>query len=565
MGHWFHALTGWVSGVSFGAGGGASTMPDEAEASSESVLRVNGITIFPARHRVEVDGCDVELTGMELRILLHLARRPGIVFSRDEIATTLNERRHAVTEAGIAKRVQLLRRKLGVPGEGEALEAVRGVGYVLRPRMQRRAEMAGIAPPAIGWFSRWRDRLTGWKPAALTAAFGGVVLLVAIATVDPPALFGGGSGVQLLGTLRLPAMTIDPSNVMQTLDGSLVDTMPAGFGSGIDYTGSGERYIAVVDRGPDDLPNGFRARYYELTIHVEGRGAGAVRVEVGRPVFLEDEAGRPLRGDVSRIHHAQPDSSADPRFDAEAIRVSPDGLRWIAEEYGPSLAAFDAAGRRVRAMTVPEPFRVRRRHADPLRERVGNSVGRLPNRGFESLAISADGRTLTTATQSQLIQDGGEAGRFLRLLSIDTTDGSATQFVYPLEEPGHGVSELLACGEGRFLVIERDFEFGRHARFKRIYLIQTATATDVSDAASLPASELPTTIQPVTKRLVLDMMSRRFGLNDSRIPEQIEGMCFGPDLSDGRRLLLVTSDSGFGTEAVTWFYAFAIDPGRLVN
>jgi hypothetical protein len=40
-------------------------------------------------------------------------------------------------------------------------------------------------------------------------------------------------------------------------------------------------------------------------------------------------------------------------------------------------------------------------------------------------------------------------------------------------------------------------------------------------------------------------------------------MAFGPDLPDGRKLLLVTSDNDFQAKVPTWIYAFAIDPADL--
>ena len=45
--------------------------------------------------------------------------------------------------------------------------------------------------------------------------------------------------------------------------------------------------------------------------------------------------------------------------------------------------------------------------------------------------------------------------------------------------------------------------------------------------------------------------------------EKIEGVTFGPDLADGRRLLLVTSDNDLAPAADSLIYAFAIDPALL--
>ena len=77
---------------------------------SEAVIQVRNIVIHPGRHAVLVDGQPVDLSATEFRVLLVLARRPGWVFTREQILG--------------------LRRRLGAAGE--AIETVRGVGYRLK-------------------------------------------------------------------------------------------------------------------------------------------------------------------------------------------------------------------------------------------------------------------------------------------------------------------------------------------------------------------------------------------------------------------------------------------------
>ena len=68
---------------------------------------------------------------------------------------------------------------------------------------------------------------------------------------------------------------------------------------------------------------------------------------------------------------------------------------------------------------------------------------------------------------------------------------------------------------------------------------------DVSAAGTtagngLPLMGLPPGTKPVAKRLFLDFLDPKFGLAGSDFPEKIEGLTWGPDLPDGRRLLVVT-------------------------
>jgi hypothetical protein len=67
----------------------------------------------------------------------------------------------------------------------------------------------------------------------------------------------------------------------------------------------------------------------------------------------------------------------------------------------------------------------------------------------------------------------------------------------------------------------------------------------------------------VAKSELFDLLDPRFHLADERFPEKIEGLAFGPDLPDGRRLLLVTTDNDLRADVESWIWAFAIERQRL--
>jgi hypothetical protein len=72
---------------------------------------------------------------------------------------------------------------------------------------------------------------------------------------------------------------------------------------------------------------------------------------------------------------------------------------------------------------------------------------------------------------------------------------------------------------------------------------------------------LPGSFTPVSKRLLLD-------LNDLGITlDNVEGLTFGPQLSDGRQSLILVSDNNFSTTQFTQFLAFGVtfvpEPGAL--
>lgn len=100
--------------------------PEDAEAS----LQIHNIVIHPGRHAVMVDNELVELSATEFRLLYFMARKPGWVFSREQILDALHGDNYAVTARAVDVQIVGLRRRLG--SAGKHIETVRGVGYRLK-------------------------------------------------------------------------------------------------------------------------------------------------------------------------------------------------------------------------------------------------------------------------------------------------------------------------------------------------------------------------------------------------------------------------------------------------
>jgi DNA-binding response OmpR family regulator len=99
--------------------------PDQRRA-----VALAGIEIDPARHRVRVDGHDVELTAQEFELLYLLASHPGIVFSRDALLRKIWGTDTFVTDRSADALVKRLRRKIERdPAEPQYVRTVWGVGY----------------------------------------------------------------------------------------------------------------------------------------------------------------------------------------------------------------------------------------------------------------------------------------------------------------------------------------------------------------------------------------------------------------------------------------------------
>jgi two-component system phosphate regulon response regulator PhoB len=96
----------------------------------QAPLKVHEISIDPGRREVRIKDRPVVLTFTEFNILLALARRPGMVFSRYQIVDAIHGDDYLVTDRAVDVQIVSLRRKLG--SCGQYIETVRGVGYRLR-------------------------------------------------------------------------------------------------------------------------------------------------------------------------------------------------------------------------------------------------------------------------------------------------------------------------------------------------------------------------------------------------------------------------------------------------
>lgn len=91
------------------------------------VIKTENITINPGMYEVTVDGQPVRLTPTEFGILQLLAKRPGWVFSRQQIIDHVRGYDYLVTPRTVDVQMFSLRKKLG--DSGKKIETVHGIGY----------------------------------------------------------------------------------------------------------------------------------------------------------------------------------------------------------------------------------------------------------------------------------------------------------------------------------------------------------------------------------------------------------------------------------------------------
>lgn len=98
-----------------------------AELPQEEIIEASGIEMNISRRTVIANGEEIALTFKEFELLAYLMRNKGLVLSRDRILQTVWDYSFEGESRTVDMHVKLLRQKL--PGQGEVIQTVRGVGY----------------------------------------------------------------------------------------------------------------------------------------------------------------------------------------------------------------------------------------------------------------------------------------------------------------------------------------------------------------------------------------------------------------------------------------------------
>ncbi|MBF0544020.1 MAG: response regulator [Candidatus Riflebacteria bacterium] len=94
---------------------------------SNNLTKIHEISIDSNRFAAQVNEIPVELSLTEFKLLSFLARRPGWVFTRNQIISAVRGDDCAVTDRSVDVHIVSLRKKLG--SAGKYIESIRGVGY----------------------------------------------------------------------------------------------------------------------------------------------------------------------------------------------------------------------------------------------------------------------------------------------------------------------------------------------------------------------------------------------------------------------------------------------------
>lgn len=333
--------------------------------------------------------------------------------------------------------------------------------------------------------------------------------------------FAAGWSAELIDTIDLADAREDAESLSVLPEGT-----PFGGISGLDHI-SGDRYLALSDDRATEGP----ARAYTLTLPRNDAG-GTGDAVISDPVLLTNHLGLPY---------------APGTVDPESIRVLSDGhLLWTSEGKAdaglpPAITLATAEGRAERSFSIPEHHRPRPGH------------GVRDNLAYEGLTISADGTRATVLAEGPLEQDPDEPGAArTRMTEYDFATGEPVrEFAYPLDAPpegadSRGATEVIAAGEGLFLVLERSYIEGR-GNAAALHLVDVRGADDVLGTPALDGTE-----RPVAKRPLLEL-----GPGGGAV-DNVESLAWGPVLSDGRRTLLIASDDNFSDNQRSLVHTVAV-------
>jgi two-component system alkaline phosphatase synthesis response regulator PhoP len=122
--------------------GGASIDADLERDPDRLRVELGAVVVDPDRHEVWIDGVAERFTRTELRLLYVLVRKPGRVYTREQLVERVMGENAWITDRTIDVHVRAIRQKLGA--HADLIETIRGVGY--RSRDVTAAAPATAAP-----------------------------------------------------------------------------------------------------------------------------------------------------------------------------------------------------------------------------------------------------------------------------------------------------------------------------------------------------------------------------------------------------------------------------------
>lgn len=308
----------------------------------------------------------------------------------------------------------------------------------------------------------------------------------------------------------------------------------------------------------DDPSTKGSARFYTAKIAINEKGIDSIQI-IGVTALLNPQG--IFFADITkdRFHSADVEAM---RYDAtrDELIWSSEGQRFIRdgkqELQDPVIIIMNRNGHYKDSFALPENMHIQAEEKGPRHNGV-----------FEGISFDENYSHVYVSVEEPIYEDGPRAGggdstAWIRILKYNRKlKHSVAQYAYqidpipyPANPPGaykvNGVSDILLLASDKFIVVERGYSTGRIPSDIRVYLADAKDAEDIS-SASLQSNPVK---NPITKKLLLDMN------NLNRHIDNIEGVTFGPTLSNGHRSLIFVADDNFAKHQKSQFILFEVLP-----
>ncbi|MFV8342293.1 esterase-like activity of phytase family protein [Flavobacterium sp. XS2P39] len=321
--------------------------------------------------------------------------------------------------------------------------------------------------------------------------------------------------------------------------------------SGIDYYAKEDLYYLICD----DRSIVNDSRFYTAKIRLIKNKLESINFQT--VTTLKDENGKNFGNWTT-----SPNTSADPediRFNPKTNTLvwSSEGARLVTADklilQNPTINSMDLKGNFIDKAKLPENLQMQKQEKGPRN-----------NGTLEGITFDTKYKNIYANIEEPLFEDGSAAnttkGAFIRLYQFNAkTKKNTAQYGYQLDpiafEPNpkdafaiNGVSAIQHYGKNKLLVVERSYSTGRQACTIKIFLCDLKKATNVKNYTSLKNQNFVF----AAKKLILNMDDLGIFIDN------IEGLTFGPKLSNGNPSLIFISDNNFSELQKTQVLVFEV-------
>ncbi|MBL0881942.1 MAG: esterase-like activity of phytase family protein [Chitinophagaceae bacterium] len=324
--------------------------------------------------------------------------------------------------------------------------------------------------------------------------------------------------------------------------------------SGIDFDSVQQIFYTISDDRSALQP----ARFYSMKILFSDNKIDTVLFQ--QAITLQQPNGQPY-----------PSSKENPQQtpDPEAIRYNPikKQLVWTSEGErivtakdtviaDPSIQVVDRTGKYIRSFSLPDNLRMSAQEKGPRRN--GVLEGATFTNNYQNILVSLEEPRYEDGEQAKLEPHDA----WVRLYKFNVSKGKAVaQYAYKLDPvayapnpPGsfmvNGIPDIMDIGNNKLLVMERSFSTGRLACTIKIFMVDLNDAEDISSINSLKNNPPQ---KPLRKKLLLNL--DELGI----YTDNVEGMCLGPRLKNGKRSLWMIADNNFSALEKSQLFLFEVN------